>query len=182
VFRHRLVNKGLSRRVLTQEEVRNPPYLYSLRILIPFMSQVVLYSRLNKLVKGRLLAIQAMQVKDRQEKIGWMEDEQKMTELLVGHSSVLLQTQDRKSEARVKDVEGKWAELDREELAREWADVDEEMKEGEKVPAAKPAAKKEESSDDGVVAAKPAPAEPMDEEEPTMSVLVNLEPGNTGWA
>jgi hypothetical protein len=136
VFRHRLVNKGLSRRVLTQEEVRNPPYLYSLRILIPFMSQVVLYRRLNKLVKGRLLAILVMLEKDRQEKIGWintqMKDEQKMAELLVGHSTVLLQTQDRNSEARVQDVEGKWAELEREELAREWAAVDEEMKEGEK--------------------------------------------------
>ena len=121
MFRHRLVNKGLSRRELIQEEVRNPPYLYSLRILIPFMSQVVLYRRLNKLVKGRLLAILAMQVKDRQKKIGWMEDDQKMTELLVGHSSVLLQTQDRKSEARVQDVEGKWSELDREELTRKCA-------------------------------------------------------------
>ena len=29
--------------------------------------------------------------------------------------------------------------------------------------------------DDGVVAAKPAPAEPMDEEEPAMSVVVNLD-------
>ena len=92
-----LASMKLSIRVLTQEEVRNPPYLYSLRILIPFMSQVVLYRRLNKLVKGRLLAILVMQVKDRQEKIGWMEEEHKMTELLVGHSSVLLQTQDRKS-------------------------------------------------------------------------------------
>ena len=126
VFRHKLVNKGLSRRVLTQEEVRNPPYLYSLRILIPFMSQVVLYRRLNKLVKGRLLAILAMQVKDRQEKIGWMEEERKMTELLVGHSSVLLQTQDRKSVARDMDVEGKWAEMDREELAKEWLSVEED--------------------------------------------------------
>ena len=70
MFCHRLVNKGLSRRVLTKEEVRNPPYLYSFRRLIPFMSQVSLYCRLNKLVKGRLLAILAMQIKDRQEKIG----------------------------------------------------------------------------------------------------------------
>ena len=89
-----MVHKGLSRRVLTQEEVRNPLYLYSLRILIPFMSQVVLYRRLNKLVKGRLLGILVMQEKDRQEKIGrintQMEDEQKMAELLVGHSTVLL--------------------------------------------------------------------------------------------
>ena len=71
---------------IRQEEVRNPPYLYSFRMLIPFMSQVSLYCRLNQLVKGRLLAILAMQVKDRQEKIGWMEEEHKMTELLVGHS------------------------------------------------------------------------------------------------
>ena len=39
------------------------------------MSQVSLYCRLNQLVKGRLLAILAMQIKDRQEKIGWMEEE-----------------------------------------------------------------------------------------------------------
>ena len=70
MFRHKLVNQGLSRRVLTKEEVRNPPYLYSLRMLIPFMSQVSLYCRLNQLVKGRLLAILAIQIKDRQKKIG----------------------------------------------------------------------------------------------------------------
>ena len=77
-----------------------------------------------------------------------MEEERKMTELLVGHSSVLLQTQDGKSVARDMDMEGKWAEMDREELAKEWLAVEEEITEVEMVPpAATPVAKKEESSE-----------------------------------
>ena len=45
-------------------------------------------------------------------------------------------------------MEGKWAEMNREELAKEWLAVEEEITEVEMVPpAATPVAKKEESSE-----------------------------------
>ena len=94
-FRARIMNKGLRLRVLTQDEVRNPPYFYSIIIIIPFMFQAILNRRLHKLVRGRLLAILDQEEKDRQDAAVWVssrrEHEEEIAMFLVGQSNVLLQ-------------------------------------------------------------------------------------------
>ena len=138
-FRARIMNKGLRLRVLTQDEVRNPPYFYSIKIIIPFMFQAILNRRLHKLVKGCLLALLDQEEKDRQEDAVWVssrrEHEEVTSMFLVGQSNVLLQGNIPKREAKVQ--EGDWAEMANEEIAREWAEIVEEKEEVEKKPAAR---------------------------------------------